>query len=501
MSGTSGESDGSVRDLTGDLRGQSETIGVVLILGMVTLGMTAVIGFGSQALDATEQRSEVANAEQSMAQFDSKAAQVALGDSAVQSVPLGSGGQYTVREDAGWIRVEHINHTGSGDDETIYNGTLGAVVYESEGTTIAYQGGGVWRRDVEGNSTMISPPEFHYREGTLTLPVIRAESESSDGASGSVSATVTRNGSFVQEFPNSGESYRNSPQKYTNPIQRGSVNVTVRSQYYHAWAEYFRTRTDGNVTVEPATETVTLELLTLGQTGPFPMPNDNGDQCNVNICVRGLANHSLTEFEFTIYPKDNQQSEFKNLRWSMYVDEGDYKFEVALGGSGSYDCGDSVPVSIYLSNDSHSSYEGWQNAAGVTVDCPPGQSRPSITLDLTDENIDMKYTTLSGSDLSAYKSDIKKNAIRNPGEFVAHPSLSGEPETYNLGNTEDVSFIVDHYFSLMGPDFELQVSDQQKGGAAGVDEDDSFGSIDYDGDDRVVRYLHITENPIEIGLN
>ena len=501
MSGTSGKADRSSGGLWEASRAQSETIGVVLILGMVVLGMTAVIGFGSQALDATEQRSEVANAEQAMAQFDSKAAQVALGDSAVQSVPLGSGGQYSVQEKSGWIRVVHVNSTGSvndDDDETLYNGSLGAVVYESEGTTIAYQGGGVWRKDAEGNSTMISPPEFHYREGTLTLPVIRAESQSSESASGSVSATVIRNGSFVQEFPNSTEEYNVSSQNYTNPIQQEIVNVAVKSEYYHAWAEYFRTRTDGNVTVEPAAETVTLELLTLGQTGPFPMPNDNGDECNVNICVSGFANHTLSEFEFTIYPEENPQNEFKNLRWSLYIDEGDQKFEVALGGGGSYDCGDGVPISVYFSNDSHDSYQGWQNPSGATIDC--SESRPKLTLDLTDESLDMEYTKISGSDLSAYKSNINKNEIQDPGTFSSHSSHG--VVDYAIGETTNVSFIVNHYFSLMGPDFEIQVSDQQSGGGAGVDEGlPSGGFIDYDGDDRVVRYLHITENRVEVELD
>lgn len=496
MSGTSDRPDRSVRDFSGDVRAQSETIGVVLILGM-----TAVVGFGSQALDATEQRSEVANAEQAMAQFDSKAAQMALGNSTVQSVPLGSGGRYDVRENAGWIRVEHVNYTGSGDDEEIYNGTLGAVVYESEGTTIAYQGGGVWRKDREGNSTMISPPEFHYREGTLTLPVIRTESQNSVTASGSASATVTRNGSFVQEFPNTTEEYNKTSQNYTNPSQQGSVNVTVKSQYYHAWAEYFQTRTDGNVTVDPAQRTVTLELLTLGQTGRFPMPYDDVDGCGANVCVEGFANRSLSEFTFTIYPKNNQQSEFKNLRWSLYVrsPSSTEKFEVTLGGSGSYGCSESVPVSIYFSNDSHDSYQGWQDPTGATVDCPDGN--PEITLDLADETHLMTYTELSGSDLSAYKSDV--GTFQNPGNFIAHPSTDSPHNvvTYSSGNTEDVSFIVNHYFSLLGPDFELVVSDQQSGQGAGVDEENSFGSIDYVGDGRIVRYLHITENRVEIDLN
>lgn len=56
MSRTFGGAGGSKRGLSGDLRGQSETIGVVLILGMVILGITTVVGFGSQVLDATERR-------------------------------------------------------------------------------------------------------------------------------------------------------------------------------------------------------------------------------------------------------------------------------------------------------------------------------------------------------------------------------------------------------------------------------------------------------------
>ena len=43
---------------------------------------------------------------------------------------------------------------------------------------------------------------------------------------------------------------------------------------------------------------------------------------------------------------------------------------------------------------------------------------------------------------------------------------------------------------------------QGSGGGAGVDEGlPSGGFIDYDGDDRVVRYLHITENRVEVELD
>ena len=125
---------GAARGFAADRRGVSATVGVALITGLVVVGTVAVVTLGATAINDSQQTANVERAEHAMTQLDSKAAVVALGESVSKSVDLGRGGDGTVAvdENAGWIRVEHVNHNGADDpasyeNETIYNGTMGAV--------------------------------------------------------------------------------------------------------------------------------------------------------------------------------------------------------------------------------------------------------------------------------------------------------------------------------------------------------------------------------------
>ncbi|MFC7194689.1 hypothetical protein ACFQL4_08535 [Halosimplex aquaticum] len=55
-----------------------------------------------------------------------------------------------------------IYNQSADETKTLTNVTLGAVRYENGDHDIAYQGGGVWK-GTEAGTTMLSPPEFHFR--------------------------------------------------------------------------------------------------------------------------------------------------------------------------------------------------------------------------------------------------------------------------------------------------------------------------------------------------
>ncbi|PSQ18729.1 hypothetical protein BRD04_10895 [Halobacteriales archaeon QS_9_67_17] len=492
-------------------RAQSAPLGVALLLGITILGTTAVVALGGAALTDAQGSSNLARAEQSLTQFDSQAAQVALGDAAVRTTNFGRvDGGFRVNPvsepDSGTITITHVNYTGS-NDHVLYTGDLGSVVYENGGTEIAYQGGGVWLREEGGSARMISPPEFHYRQGTLTFPVI--QTTGSAAVSGSPDATVSRAADTVRKFSDSNSSYPNND-TYQNPIEDGYVTVTVESEYYEGWAEYFRTRTDGTVTVDDANQRVTLDLSTLGATGSFGIPSDSANGGGAQE-VQGLGDgHALTDYTFRIFPKDDQESEFSNLRWSMYVDEGNKKFEIALKASGTSGCGDTVGLAIYYSDDAHSSYEGWTGSENVS--CDDIDSDPTdeyfIDVELVDDSVspagpNLTYSSLSGSQLAHYKNDVSGASFQDPGTLPGHSSGTAHTSdrNYTSGDPETRDFVGAHYFAELGPNFELKVEDQQNGNAAGVGESSSQGYIDYGGGGQVVTFLHVTENRIEVDLN
>ena len=239
-------------------RGQSETLGVVLLLGIAVIGAMAVTAAGLAALDRDQERVGTAQAERSLSQFDSRASDVALGRSESARVDAGlpdTEGTISVRPEEGWIRIRLTSGGGDpppgpGDSSvTAANVTLGSVVYQQGSRTVGYQSGGVFQSN--GNrSVLLSRPEYHYRNGTLTIPIVKTEG----GAAVASVLQVTHNGT-VRKFPD-------SPRDLTNEVDDRTVTVTVKSRYYEAWGEFFQQQPSGNVTIDDQSETASIQFDT-----------------------------------------------------------------------------------------------------------------------------------------------------------------------------------------------------------------------------------------------
>ena len=238
-------------------RGPSSVLGVVLVVAITLIGVTGVLLFGTASLDDARSRSEIDAAEHAMTQLDSRFSLVALGaaEHHGSTVPLRSGASMRVDGDSGHMDVRVVNRTTGAVEAAVLNASLGAVVYENDGTEIAYQGGGVWKRTPEGGATMVSPPEFHYRtrsgdDPTLTLPLVVVRGNGSIAGEASVTKEATE-----ERFPITGD-----PDS-TNPLASGQINVTVRSDYYRAWGAFFEERTGGTVTYDHEDGEVTVVLV------------------------------------------------------------------------------------------------------------------------------------------------------------------------------------------------------------------------------------------------
>lgn len=319
-------------------RGQAELVGVVLLIGLTIIGTTAIVALGTGTITDSRERAEVQSTEHAMALFDSTAANVALGDAPVQTVQFGrTGGQFELREEVGTMRIEH--HT-DGDDPPVEWGEcetvdgvcevdLGAMVYTHGGTELAYQGGGVWRHH-EGGATMVSPPEFHYRGETLTLPVVTTTGTGS--ASGGPTATIRSAGG--------GEL------AYSGAVEEGSVSVTVESPYYEGWRQHFEERTNGDVSVDHDGESVTVELVSTETQGEFALTSSEN-----TIVLRGLPEEEPVErFDLTLHPYEGDTSGFNNLDWRLQDDGSE--LELAFESQGNADAID-LTVTSPDGNESH----------------------------------------------------------------------------------------------------------------------------------------------------
>lgn len=483
--------------------------------------MTAIVTYGSTAISDTQENSQSIQAGHAMTLLDARAATAALGQSSVQTVRLGTAeGAYRVKPRTGHIKITHQNFTGTGDNETIYEADLGAVTYQNGGTTIAYQGGGVWSHSDNG-STMLSTPEFHYRSATLTLPVIQVEG--SGGVSSNPKAVIRSQGQARQIYPNLtasptpgsnevGAPYNSTDDPYHNPVKNGSVKVTISSEYYNGWASFFRTRTEGNVSVNHTAKEVSVELRTTGLDGRFEMPPEGG-----SLNLDGLANgHSVEDFSLTLRPTVNAggniaETGFNNLEWSLYAKQGNQELEFHISSTGKQKCNpksfNTLEIGVYYSNETSPQHE-WENTSvdpntgDFRVECKDldsdGKNEPQLILDLTGST-QMKYGDTS---MDNWHFDQSPAAASN-APLKGHLD-HGEDVTISPGGKTSVDHLTNHYVALMAPSVELVVDDNTPGGGAGdrLGEEESFGNLELErGGNRFITYLHITENEIVVEFN
>ncbi|GAA0509983.1 flagellin N-terminal-like domain-containing protein [Halorubrum aquaticum] len=231
-------------------RAQSEVLGTVLLLGITIAAVTVTVATGSAALATVTDEAQTAGVENGMSQFTSQSSLVALGETDAKRFDLGSvdGGDLRLEEDAGRVEVRIERPDGNVTNESY---PLGALVYAGDGREVAVQGGGVWSSDGT-RGRMVSPPEYHYRDATLTFPIVQLTGEETVSARGT--GVVRRRTAGEAVFPN-----------VSNPLENGTVVVEVRSDYYEGWYDFFSQRAEGEVTKDDANRTATARLVVPGE--------------------------------------------------------------------------------------------------------------------------------------------------------------------------------------------------------------------------------------------
>lgn len=235
-------------------RGAAEVLGFVVLIGIVLIGISVVLLAGGSVLDENQNAVELAQAEQALSLLDARASRITLGESTSQGVDLGlvgSAGSLETRPDSGWIQVELVDAS-DGTAERVVNRTrLGAIRYEHGETTIAYQGGGVWRRD-GSSSVMLSRPEFHFQNRTLDLPIISIRGDHATNSE----VAMTAGAPAVRKFPNATAGWKNK-------VSNRTVRITVQSEFYEGWGRYFEVTTSAIVSYDHANERVVVKFLSV----------------------------------------------------------------------------------------------------------------------------------------------------------------------------------------------------------------------------------------------
>lgn len=251
-------------------RGQSSVLAVVLLVGIVAVGSIGVVVIGLSSTAETRENAELQRVETSFVQLNKEVDTVAYGDGGRRTVDLAVDDRGAVRKsDAGRIVIS------SSESGELVNETIGALVYTRDGVTYAYQAGGVWREQ-GGNATMVAAPEMRYRDATLTLPIPR------------LTGPTTLRGDRISVQKTRTLSPINDVQLVTGEL----VTVTITSDYYQGWADYFRSMT-GAVAVETdaTNRTVTVHLGQPDIAGSFDggVVATGGADADVSVGTAGNA--------------------------------------------------------------------------------------------------------------------------------------------------------------------------------------------------------------------
>lgn len=225
-------------------RGSSTVIGYISLVVIVITASSLIIIAGASMIDTLAHQNQIAHAQQTLSQFSSEASLVALGGLDYREVDYGDthNGYIELRENASTIEVSMKNE--SSTTHLIDEWKLGAVVYQNGDTEVAYEGGGIWQKQGE-LSQMVSPPEYHYQEQTLTFPAIRISGDSRSNGPTKLA---------IEEIDSS------KVAEHNNPITDGEIHVTVESNYCEGWREFFLTRTGGSVS-DCSNQSVTAQLV------------------------------------------------------------------------------------------------------------------------------------------------------------------------------------------------------------------------------------------------
>lgn len=220
-------------------RGISQSLGFVLILGVivVSIGVVAIVGFDQ--LETFREGQELQNAERSLLLVKENVDEIQDGRALARSgdLDLDRGRMDLIPAAESRIRIQVEGTTGpsKGYNETL---VMSGVRYQLGGATVGYESGAVFRSGEQSDAAMQATPSFVCTADRALLAVVTVDGERKRQISGGTAAlTVERNATSV-EFPLNRTGVNST---------EGRANVTVEvvdSPFKPGWERYFSDHED-----------------------------------------------------------------------------------------------------------------------------------------------------------------------------------------------------------------------------------------------------------------
>ncbi len=441
----------------------SEVVGYTLLLGIIVMSVGIISVTAFPVIQDAREKAYLKNVEQGFTVLDSRASLVSLGKQPTQIVQMYTQAGYITINDSSLSRIK-VTFTNGTTTYVVYDESMGTIQYKLGDNTIAYEGGGVFRKyPGDGDPVMITPPEFHYNGETLTLPIIRINSNQSAGGTGVISIRLLSEQKSNVLFPNQTDN-----PEYTNPLLFSKqINIIIKSDYYKAWAKYIEERTEAMVmTIDPNNETIVKLNV---------KPNNQPNALNPPIGVYGFNTENesaLHDFGF-ILPKDGTAANFDMKMYTRMPIKEPY-FSIEMKKSGGLAVGG---VTVFLEYHDGGEAEIWKYEVQALLD--------------PDNNyvIDMLNAT-SGTVLAPSSDDTWTWADETPPWN----------RTFEKGDPgPDGKKLMYHYMSLLGQTFCFYPASSPYWN--GFNPDNSTYVLHYDVMPPSITYLHIVEHKIQSTLN
>lgn len=458
-------------------KAEAELVGHVIILGITVLGVSMISLYGIPAIFSLQDMANVKNVEQTFTVLDSQASRAVIGESPLQitNINLG-GGSLTIEPNSTSQSYILVN-------STIFNVTIpmGKIKYQLGDRIVAYEGGGVWSKYPSG-TVMLSRPEFHYNGVTLTLPVFNISGNASVGGGGTVSVSVKKPAIQVL-FPSPNWVNRTNPVNFT---QVGKVYVTVKSDFYDAWADHIGTLSSAKVVSEDATNRTARIELTV-----YPAYIGRSESSIAEpIAFRGLDGSNSTPLNnFSLSIKGIDSSFQWDIRAKSASENKRLIFDLKQESSGGSDY---LTIKVgYQQGSGSGTAETWIGDKLFLVQGGYAE------VNLLNKSINLTYesngvgTVSSCSDVAQiYQTDFNDTGFSWTDRVVNVTSPYNKQSLYN---------ITQHYIQLMAQDGDFSLYQCSPAGKQGPDQYSTM-FIDYYAPGGLT-YLHITDNKADVGIS
>lgn len=439
----------------------SEVVGYTLLLGIIVVAIGIISMTALPVIQDAKEKAYLKNMEQGFTVLDSKASLVSIGKQPTQIVQMYTQAGGITVNDSSLSRIK-VTFTNGTTTYVVYDESMGTIQYQLGDNKIAYEGGGVFRKyPGEGDPVIITPPEFHYNGETLTLPIIRVNSNQSVGGTGVVTLRLVSEQTPNVLFPNPDDN-----PEYTNPLLLGKqINVVIKSDYYKAWAKYIEERTEASVNIDDNNKEVKVSLNT--------KPNDQPNELNPPIDIYGFNVENESALHNLNMTLADGTSNFKlKMTTSPTSTEPYFTFYAdKSGGIGP------LGVRIELNYYDHGNKETWEWDVQSLKD-----AQDNFNVNFLDNNGSIIYTSVDDS----WTWDNETPPYNQTYDKVVNKVGPG-------GNK-----IFQHYMSIVGPTFSFYPCPSPHWD--GFDQDSSTYVLYYEVMPPRITYLHIVEHKMQVNV-